>query len=76
MVSLSRIFPIMKKLSYANLDIKGLTEYIIKLKDGIVRKIQLVNIGNQSNYSNLYKAVDLSFCSVVVSNNIVLYNVD
>ena len=73
MVSLSRIFPIMKKLSYANLDIKGLTEYIIKLKDGIMRKIQLVNIGNQSNYSNLYKAVDLSFCSVVVSNNMVYY---
>ena len=73
MVYLSRIFPTMRKLSYANLDIKGLTEYIIKLKDGIVRKIQLVNIGNQSNYSNLYKAVDLSFCSVVVSNNMVYY---
>ncbi len=73
MVSLSRIFPTMRKLSYANLDIKGLTEYLIKLKDGITRKIQLVNIGNQSNYSNLYKAVDLSFCSVVVSNNMVYY---
>ncbi len=73
-VSLNRIFPTMRKLSYANLDIKGLTEYIIKLKDGrIARKIQLVNIGNQSNYSNLYKAVDLSFCSVVVSNNMVYY---
>jgi len=73
MVSLCRIFPTMRKLSYANLDIKGLTEYLIKLKDGITRKIQLVNIGNQSNYSNLYKAVDLSFCSVVVSNNMVYY---
>ena len=72
-VSLNRIFPTMRKLSYANLDIKGLTEYTIKLKDGITRKIQLVNIGNQSNYSNLYKAVDLSFCSVVVSNNMVYY---
>jgi len=50
-----------------------LTEYTIKLKDGITRKIQLVNIGNQSNYSNLYKAVDLSFCSVVVSNNTIYY---
>jgi hypothetical protein len=55
------------------LEIKGLTEYTIKLNGGIQRKLQLVNLGENSNYSILANAVDLSFCSVVVSNNTIYY---
>lgn len=73
MVYLFKTIPIIKKTSYANLEIKGLTEYSIKLNGGIQRKLQLVNIGEYSNYSNLATAVDLSFCSVVVSDNKVYY---
>ena len=65
MVYFLRIIPIINKTSYANLDIKGLTEYLIKLNGGLQRKLQLVNLGKKSNYSDLAKAVDLSFCSVV-----------
>lgn len=68
-----RTIPTIKKMSYANLEIKGLTEYSIKLTNGIQRKLQLVNIGNYSNYSTLMNAVDLSFCSVVLSNNTIYY---
>jgi hypothetical protein len=73
MVYFHRTIPTIKKMSYANLEIKGLTEYLIKLNGGIQIKLQLVNIGNYSNYSNLMNAVDLSFCSVVVSNNMIYY---
>ena len=73
MVYLVRTIPIVKKMSYANLEIKGLTEYTVKLNGGIQRKLQLVNIGEHPNYSNLASAVDLSFCSVVVSNNTIYY---
>lgn len=73
MVYFTRNIPIVKKMSYANLEIKGLTEYIIKLNGGIQRKLQLVNLGENSNYSILASAVDLSFCSVVVSNNTIYY---
>ena len=68
-----RTIPTIKKMSYANLEIKGLTEYSIKLTNGIQRKLQLVNIGNYSNYSTLMSAVDLSFCSVVVTNHAIYY---
>lgn len=68
-----RTITTIKKMSYANLEIKGLTEYSIKLTDGIQRKLQLVNIGNYTNYLTLMNAVDLSFCSVVVSNNAIYY---
>lgn len=73
MVYFTQNIPIVKKMSYANLEIKGLTEYIIKLNGGIQRKLQLVNLGENSNYSILASAVDLSFCSVVVSNNTIYY---
>lgn len=73
MVYFTRNIPIVKKMSYANLEIKGLTEYIIKLNGGIQRKLQLVNLGENPNYSILVSAVDLSFCSVVVSNNTIYY---
>lgn len=73
MIYFLRIIPTINKTSYANLDIKGLTEYSIKLSGGIQRKLQLVNLGKKSNYSDLAKAVDLSFCSVVISNNIIYY---
>ena len=73
MIYFLRIIPIINKTSYANLDIKGLTEYLIKLNGGIQRKLQLVNLGKKSNYSDLAKAVDLSFCSVVISNNRIYY---
>lgn len=73
MVYFTRNIPIVKKTSYANLEIKGLTEYAVKLNGGIQRKLQLVNVGEHPNYSNLASAVDLSFCSVVVSNNTIYY---
>ena len=72
MVYFRRVIPTLKKMSYANLEIKGLTEYTIKIK-GFEKKLQLVNIGNYSDYSNLYNSIDLSFCSVVMSNNMVYY---
>jgi hypothetical protein len=63
-----------KKSSYANLDIISLREYNITFDGGQpVRKLQLVNIGKYSNYSTLYNSIDLSFCSVVISNNIIYY---
>lgn len=68
-----RAIPNMKKMRYANLEIKGLTEYRIKINGGFEKKLQLVNIGNYSDYSNLYNSIDLSFCSVIVSNNMVYY---
>jgi len=71
-----RTIPTINKISYANLDIKGLTEYMIKpngFGSGLQRKLQLVNLGKKLNYSDLAKAVDLSFCSVVVSNNTIYY---
>jgi len=73
MVYFTRNIPIVKKMSYANLEIKGLSEYSIKLSGGIQRKLQLVNLGENTNYSILASAVDLSFCSVVVSNNTIYY---
>jgi hypothetical protein len=73
MIYFHRTIPTIKKMSYANLEIKGLTEYSIKLTNGIQRKLQLVNIGNYTNYLTLMNAVDLSFCSVVVSNNTIYY---
>ena len=62
-----------KKMSYTNMDIKSLTEFSIKFKNGIQRKLQLVNVGIQLNYLNLINSIDLSFCSVVVSNNTIYY---
>lgn len=76
MVYFLRTIPTIKKMSYANLDIKGLTEYMIKpngFGSGLQRKLQLVNLGKKLNYSDLANAVDLSFCSVVVSNNTIYY---
>ena len=72
-VSFSRTIPNIKMMRYANLEIKGLTEYRIKITGSFEKKLQLVNIGNYSDYSNLYNSIDLSFCSVVVSNNMVYY---
>ena len=64
-----------KKNSYANLDILSLREYHIIFDGGLppIRKLQLVNIGKHSNYSTLYNSIDLSFCSVVISNNVIYY---
>jgi hypothetical protein len=63
-----------KKSYYANLDIISLREYNIILDEGLpLRKLQLVNIGKYSNYSTLYNSIDLSFCSVVISNNTIYY---
>jgi len=74
MIYFIRTITTIKKMSYANLDIKGLTEYSIKQIGGVIqRKLQLVNLGKKSNYSDLANAVDLSFCSVVVSNNTIYY---
>lgn len=73
MIYFIRTIPKMKKMLYANLEIKGLTEYSVETKEGIKRKLQLVNLGEHSNYSNLASSVDLSFCSVVVSNNTIYY---
>ena len=73
MVYFRRTIPVMKKMFYANLDIKGLSEFAIKLKGLFERKLQIVNLGKQFNYSDLANAVDLSFCSVVVSNKTIYY---
>lgn len=61
-----------KKMRYANLEIKNLSEFSLLIM-GFHRKLQLVNIGNYSDYSNLYNSIDLSFCSVVMLNNMVYY---
>ncbi len=58
---------------YDNLHIKNLTEFTIKLNGDIERKLQLINTGNYSNYSKLSEAVDLSFCSVVISNDMIYF---
>ena len=50
--SFNRTIPDLKKMRYANLEIKGLTEYRIKINGGFEKKLQLVNIGNYSDYSN------------------------
>ena len=63
----------LKKSSYANLDIINLREYSIIFDGGIIKKLQLVNVGKYSNYSSLYNSIDLSFCSVVISNNTIYY---
>lgn len=73
MIYFSRVISNLKMMRYANLEIKGLTEYKIKITGAFEKKLQLVNIGNYSDYSKLYNSIDLSFCSVVMSNNMVYY---
>jgi len=73
MVYFIRTISTIKKMSYANLEIKGLSEFSIKINDGDKRKLQLINLGKQLNYSNLINAIDLSFCSVVVSKKTIYY---